>query len=202
MPGPLCGGTPARYCEDMRLSVPFVQHAVTSAALWLSLALPAPAQDREAELLAQLRAAETPHAAALVEREIEALWSQSGSAAIDLLLRRGQDALARGDWQAAIEHLTAAIDHDPTFAEAHAARAAAYYQIGLAGPAIDDLRAALTLNPNHWEAMKGLAVLLEEIGMRAEALEVWRRVTEINPQDAAAEMQAARLALELEGRSL
>jgi tetratricopeptide (TPR) repeat protein len=186
----------------MRLRAPFVQCAVASVAALLSLSLPAWAEGREAELLAQLRAADTPYAAALVAREIEALWSRSGSAAIDLLLQRGQEALERGDRIAAIEHLTAAIDHDPTFAEPYAARAAAYYLSGHVGPAIDDLREALVLNPHHWEAMKGLAAVLEELGRKEEALEVWRRVTEINPQDSVAETQAARLALQLEGRAL
>ena len=83
------------------------------------------------------------------------------SAAIDLLLRRGQDALEAGDAPAAIEHLTAAIDHAPDFAEAYAARAGAYYLTNRAGPAIDDLRQALVLNPHHWEALSGFAIVLE-----------------------------------------
>ncbi|NAZ35494.1 hypothetical protein GT358_01525 [Rubellimicrobium sp. CFH 75288] len=152
--------------------------------------------------MARLAAAPDPDAARRIESELAALWSRSGSPALDLLLRRGQDALKAGEAAAAVEHLTAAIDHDPTFAEAYVARAAGFYLLNQPGPALDDLREALVLNPHHWEAMKGFALLLEEIGRPEAALEVWRRVTEINPQDAIARSSADRLALSLEGRAI
>ncbi|WP_440227336.1 hypothetical protein, partial [Escherichia coli] len=90
-----------------------------------------------------------------VETELSNLWSQSGSPAVDLLLRRGQDALEAGAPEVAVEHFTAAIDHAPAFAEGYAGRAAAYYLTGRVGPAIDDLRAALVLEPRHIAALQG-----------------------------------------------
>jgi tetratricopeptide (TPR) repeat protein len=178
--------------------------AALLAAVWFStplLAQEAP-EDREADLLQQLRAAEDPHAASLIETELSTLWSRSGSAAIDLLLRRGQDALEAGDPEAAIEHLTAAIDHAPDFAEAYVARASAYYLTNRAGPALDDIRQALVLNPNQWQALGGFAALLEEIGREEDALEVWRRVHEMNPQEPQAAAAVDRLELALQGRTL
>lgn len=165
----------------------------------------APAQtpeEREADLLRQLASAEDPGAAALIEGELKGLWTRSGSAAVDLLWRRGQDALEAGDPQAAIEHLTAALDWAPDFAEAYVARAAAYYLTNRAGPAIDDLRQALVLNPHHWEAMSGFAILLEEMGREEDALEVWRQVHEMNPQNPAAQASVDRLERLLQGRTL
>ena len=176
--------------------------AAALAGVWFSAPLAAQDADREADLLAQLAEAETPEAAALIEGEIRGLWSRSGSAAIDLLVRRGQDALGAGAPEVAIEHFTAAVDHDPAFAEARAGRAAAYYLTGRIGPALDDLRSALVLNPNHFEALKGFAVLLEELDRPGDALEVWRRVADMNPQDAQAAEASERLALSLEGRAL
>jgi hypothetical protein len=61
-----------------------------------------------------------------VERQIIGEWSKSGSAAMDLLLQRGRDALQEGDHEAAIEHLTALVDHAPDFAEGWHARATAF----------------------------------------------------------------------------
>jgi tetratricopeptide (TPR) repeat protein len=174
------------------------------AAVWFSAPLhaqQAPAE-READLLAQLREAEDPHAASLIESELSTLWSRSGSAAIDLLLRRGQDAMEAGDPEAAIEHLTAAIDYAPDFAEAYVARASAYYLTNRAGPALDDLRQALVLNPNQWQALGGFAALLEEIGREDDALEVWRRVHEMHPQEPQAAAAVNRLELALQGRTL
>ena len=159
-------------------------------------------EEREADLLGQLAQAPDPHAAALIETELRGIWSRSGSAAVDLLWKRGRDALEGGDPEAAIEHFTAAIDHAPDFAEPYVGRAAAYYLTSRTGPAIDDLREALVLNPHHWEAMQGFAVLLEEMGREADALEVWRRVHEMHPQNPEAKAAVDRLGMLLGGRTL
>ena len=157
---------------------------------------------READLLRQLREAESPHAAGLVLAELHGLWSRSGSAAIDLLMRRGQDALEAGDALAAVEHFTAAADHAPGFAGAYAGRASALYQTGRVGPAIDDLREALALNPEDLDSLTGFAVILEELGRPEDALEVWARVADMNPQDEAAADAVARLQTAIEGLAL
>ncbi len=159
-------------------------------------------EEREADLLRQLAEATDPHAASLIETELRGLWSRSGSAAVDLLWRRGMDALEAGAPDEAIEHLTAAIDWAPDFAEAYVARAGAYYLTNRAGPALDDLRQALALNPRHWEALGGFAVLLEEMGREEDALEVWTQVHDMHPQNPEAQASVDRLRLQLEGRAL
>ncbi len=175
------------------------------AALAIGLAVVSPVQAQEddgvAGLFERLQAAspeQTPELAA----EIRAAWSRSGSAAIDLLVERGREALGAGDRQAAIEHLTAALDHAPGFAEAHVLRANAYYLAGLTGPAIDDLRRALDSEPRHFGALQGFAALLEEIGRPEDAREVWGRVLALMPQDARAIEAARRLDIMLGGRTL
>ena len=159
-------------------------------------------EEREADLLRQLAEAPDEHAAGLIETELRGLWSRSGSAAVDLLWKRGQDAMQAGAPDRAIEHFTAAIDWAPDFAEAYVGRAGAYYLTNRAGPAIEDLRQALALNPNQWEAMGGFAALLEEIGREDDALEVWRKVHDMNPQNPEAQASVDRLELALEGRTL
>jgi tetratricopeptide (TPR) repeat protein len=154
------------------------------------------------DLFGQLATAETPEAAARIENEIYLEWSKSGSAAIDLLLRRGQDAIDAGESVLAAEHFTAAIDHAPDFAEAYHGRATAYYLSGQLGPALDDLRQTLVLNPRHFPAMRGFAIILEELGREEQALEVYRKVQDINPEDTAVGEAVARLELALEGRAL
>ena len=174
------------------------------AALVASVGISLPAladQARIDDLLRQLAEAEEPQAERIAA-ELQNEWAKSGSAAIDLLLRRGQDALEEGAPEVAAEHLTAAIDHDPGFAEAYARRAAAYYQLGLVGPALDDLRQALVLNPDNFIALRGFGVLLEEMGRSEDALEVLERVLAAYPADSDTAEAVRRLSLALEGQSL
>lgn len=155
-----------------------------------------------ADLFAQLAEAETEDAGHRIEQVIIAEWSKSGSAAIDLLLQRGQEALNAGEAVLAAEHFTAAIDHDPTFAEAWHGRATAYYLSGQIGPALDDLRQTLILNPQHFGAMEGFAIMLEEMERPEDALDVWRQILAIHPTHAGANEAIARLELALGGRTL
>src|SRR5690606_3470319 len=92
----------------------------------------------------------------LAEADILREWSKSGSPAMDLLLKRGREAMEAGDLKAAIEHLTALTDHAPEFAEGWNARATAYFLAGAFGPSVDDIRHTLALNPRHFGALAGL----------------------------------------------
>lgn len=137
-----------------------------------------------------------------IENRIWEEWSRSGSAAMDLLLERGREALQAGDVDVAIEHFTALIDHAPEFAEAYNARATAYFQAGLYGPSLDDIRETLALNPRHFGAMSGLAMILEEIGETDGALEAWRAVEALNPARPGVREAIRRLEGQVEGTSL
>jgi Tfp pilus assembly protein PilF len=182
------------------------RHINTTLALIVAawgFSMPAAAEgDRVEDLFRQLAGAETVDAGQRVASAIIEEWSKSGSAAIDLLLQRGEMALEAGDAVGAAGHFTAAIDHDPAFAEAWHGRATAYYLTGQIGPAIDDLRQALVLNPRHFGAMEGFAIILEELGRPEQAYEVWKRVAELYPTNPAATEAITRLELALEGQTL
>lgn len=150
------------------------------------------------ERLAEAEAGEVSR----IEDEIITEWSKSGSAAMDLLLRRGEDAIEDGMPEVAVEHFTALVDHAPDFAEGYHGRATAYYQLGLYGPAIDDLRQALVLEPRHFGAMTGVAVVLEELGRPEDALEVWQQVAAFAPADAEVAGVIERLQTQLAGEAL
>jgi len=137
-----------------------------------------------------------------IEQQIFDEWSKSGSAAMDLLWRRGKDALDEGAPDVALEHFTALIDHAPRFAEGYYGRASAYFTLGRVGPALDDIRQTLALNPRHFEAMRGLAVIMEEFDRPRDAQELYQLVLEINPQSAETQDALARIELQLEGQAL
>ncbi len=152
--------------------------AVAAFIFTLSMATgPLSAQDDPVEsLMDQLAQAEDEQAAGRLERQLRQEWSKSGSATIDLLLKRGQDALDVDDVEVALEHLTALTDHAPDFAEGWHTLALAYYREEKFGPAADALERTLALNPNHFGAMRGLGAILEQVDKPHLAYDAYSRV--------------------------
>lgn len=178
-----------------------LKRIVAALLAMLLLALPAWAQQSEETLLEQLRNAEEAEAQRL-DRELSIVWSRSGSAAMDLLMKRGREALEDEETQKAIEHLTALTDHAPDFAEGWHLRATAYYRAGLYGPALDDLQRALALNPNNYNALFGLGVMLQEFGEEALAAEAFHQVLALNPHHENAKTALKQLGTSGLGQSL
>jgi tetratricopeptide (TPR) repeat protein len=137
-----------------------------------------------------------------ITEEIWIEWSKSGSAAMDLLLERGRDAMMAGDIEAAIEHFSALIDHAPEFAEGYNARATAYYQIGDLGPSVADIARTLELNPRHFGALSGLAMIFEEIERPDRALEAYKAAIAVNPHLTEVNEAIIRLESDLAGQDL
>ena len=129
-------------------------------------------------------------------------WSKSGSPAMDLLLKRGRDAMNAGQPGLAIEHLTALIDHAPDFAEGYNARATAYFQTGDLGPSVADIARTLTLNPRHFGALSGLGMIFEALDQPEKALEVYKAALAINPHLAQVEASVKRLDISVGGQDL
>jgi len=137
-----------------------------------------------------------------VEDRIWDAWSQSGSAAMDLLLERGREAIDDGEHAAAIEHLTALIENAPEFAEGWNARATAFFHADLYGPALADIARVLTLEPRHFAALAGLGRILEETGNLERALEAYRKAAAIHPRRPDLRGAVERLEAELQGKSV
>lgn len=143
-----------------------------------------------------------PRAARRIEREIWNAWSKSGSASADLLLQRGREATREGKLDAAIDHLTALVDHAPDFAEGWNARATAYFRAGLYGPSVADIAEVLRREPRHFGALAGFGAILEATGREAEALEVYRAALAIHPHLGGIGDAVARLELRRSGQDL
>lgn len=153
------------------------------------------------ELFTRLLTADAEEAGR-IETEIWIEWRKSGSPALDLLLQRGIDAMELGDFDQAIEHFTAVIDHDPDFAEGWNARATAFFYRGDFGPSLADIGQVLTRNPRHFGALSGLAMILEASGKPERALEAYRAALAIHPHLAGALESVERLETEAEGQEL
>ncbi|MCY4305625.1 MAG: hypothetical protein OXC62_12750 [Aestuariivita sp.] len=163
---------------------------------------PANTQRDEIVLLQSLAEATSSSEASKFDRELQAIWSKSGSSAMDLLLRRGQDALERGEYSLALQHLTALVDHAPTFAEGWHLRAKAFFNAELIGPAISDMEQSLELNPNNYHAIFGLAMILEGIGKNNEAFKGYSVVKKMHPNHENIDDALKRLESQINGISL
>lgn len=152
----------------------------------------APARAGETELLEALRTAPESEAKRL-ERELALIWDSSGSPAMDLLLKRGREAMEAENTERAIEHFSALTDHAPEFAEGWHARATAFFRAGKYGPALDSLERALSLNPNQYDAIFGLGVMFQEFGDLDRAARAYSQVLELHPHHKNAKAALERL---------
>jgi tetratricopeptide (TPR) repeat protein len=191
-----------RYFSVMKARVFFHNRVVAAFMLLFVLVPPAAAQTDQLDALFDRLKEADPASAQRIEGEIWTEWSKSGSAAMDLLLQRGKDAMAAGDFPAAIEHLTALTDHAPDFAEGYNARATAYFQAGQLGPSIEDIARTLTLNPRHFGALSGLGMIFEDLGRPEKALEVYKAALAIHPHLPGVLDAVQRLETETGGRNL
>ncbi|WGW02305.1 tetratricopeptide repeat protein [Tropicibacter oceani] len=176
--------------------------AAFAALVMISLPVGVSAESRAEDLLQRLQQAEDATAAARLERQIIDEWSKSGSPAMDLLLKRGNDALEVEKIDEAIEHFRALTDHAPDFAEGWHGLALAYYQDNAFGPAMDALERVLALNPHHFAALRGVGAVHEQTGHAALAYEVYERVLEIRPHDEDVLEALKRLEREVRGVTL
>lgn len=155
----------------------------------------------EAELLRQLAVA-TSQQSIGIDRQLQALWSQSGSASADLLLERGREALDDGDIEAALDHLTALTDHAPDFAEGWHLRASVFFGQERFGMAAADLEHALSLNPNNYEAIYGLGLIFEILDQPGKAYDAYSRALAIHPHHEEVTNAVNRLKPQVTGKAL
>lgn len=116
-----------------------------------------------------------------VERQIDAIWSRSGSPAMDLLLKRGNDAMEAEDYPTAIEHFSALVELAPDFAEGWNARATAFFLLGEYSLSMSDIEHVLVLEPRHFGALSGLGFMFEAMDEPSMALRAFEAVHALNP---------------------
>ena len=185
----------------MRDPFRYLNHTVAALLALVMFSLPAAGESRLDRLFSELVGA-APGEARRIAAEIELEWSQSGSPAMDLLLRRGEDALEAGDTGQAIEHLGAAIDHAPGFAEAWHLRSAAFFEQERYGLALADLAHVITLEPRHYNALYGMGVVFEKTGRPALAQDAFMRAHTIHPHHQAIGEALERVARKLGGTDI
>ena len=122
-----------------------------------------------------------PQDARRIAAEIQRAWGLSGSPAMDMLLKRGEDALNAKRFDEAIGHLTALTDHAPDFAHGWYMRAQAFFADERPGQALADLERALALEPRHFDAIYGLGAVMEVLDRPDLAYRAYAEADAIHP---------------------
>lgn len=129
------------------------------------------------------RLAEAPDADAgnLIAEEIWSVWLNSGSASVNLILRRGADAQTRSRNDMArvmYDHVT---ELEPDYAEGWARSSRLALEERDFARAAGEAVRALTLEPRHFYALWTLGNVLERLGRADDALDAYREANRLYP---------------------
>ena len=133
------------------------------------------------DLFKKLAEREEEEDAKLVAEEIMAIWIDSGSASVNLLLRRGSDASAKGNPKLARKMYNYAVDLSPDYAEAWARSSRLAFARKDYNRALNESLKTLTLEPRHVYTLWTLGNVFEALGRSDEALEAYREANRLYP---------------------
>lgn len=133
------------------------------------------------ELFETLKSTTDAETAKSAENDIIAIWHDSGSDTVDLLMRWTLDAAEEENYPLALDFLDRIVSMRPGFAEAWKQRANIHVLVGDYAKAIADIEQTLALEPRHFAAMSGLGLIMEAIGDRQRAMIAYRRALAIDP---------------------
>jgi tetratricopeptide (TPR) repeat protein len=138
-------------------------------------------EERLDKLFADLRRTTDEAKARRIASQINTLWSQSGSATVDLLMQWANAAMLERRYPSAIDFLNEAIALDPEYAEAWNRRATVYFLQKDYAHAMYDINRTLELEPRHYGALTGMAAILRLRGLKEQALKAYEQALIVYP---------------------
>lgn len=154
------------------------------------------------KLFDNLAKADSEEDANPIQSQIEALFLQSGSPTVDLLMTRSQSALKSGDTATARKVVDAVTKLAPDFAEGWHMRAQMQLASGDDTGAMISLQKTVALNPREFNALAHLADMLEDYGDKKGALSLYRKVQMLDPTNDDANRAVRKLSREVEGEKI
>ncbi|MEP4770685.1 MAG: tetratricopeptide repeat protein [Roseibium sp.] len=133
------------------------------------------------QLYAELSETADPATRERVTRKIRALWMNSGSDTVDVLMSRSGKAIQADNHALALDLLDVVVILKPSFAEGWNRRATVHYMREEFGRSLVDIERTLALEPRHWGALSGLAIIQRRLGFEADALATFKKALEIHP---------------------
>ncbi len=135
----------------------------------------------------------------LVAEEIWAIWLDSGSASVNMILRRGTAAEKKADIDLARRMYDHVTNLSPDYAEGWARSARLAYAQDELNRAYHEVKQALILEPRHFYALWTLGNIMEKLGRREAAYEAYQEASKLYPELEALKTRLLFLESELNG---
>jgi tetratricopeptide (TPR) repeat protein len=132
-------------------------------------------------LLESLKTETDPDAAGEMENAILALWLESESDTVDLLMQWTLKAMEEKQYPRALDFLDRIILLEPAYVEGWNKRATVYFLMDDYGQSIADIGKVLELEPRHFGALSGLGIMMRSIGDDDRAIAAFREALAIDP---------------------
>ncbi|XUM22731.1 tetratricopeptide repeat protein [Bradyrhizobium oligotrophicum S58] len=132
-------------------------------------------------LFGALKAAPDDVSAKHVEARIWAIWLQTPSDTVALLMARSKAAMDAKQNEVALKLLDSVIKLRPDYVEAWNRRATIYYLQNDYGRSLADIQQVLLREPRHFGALAGLGMIMQDLGEEKRALDAFRKALEVNP---------------------
>ncbi len=132
-------------------------------------------------LFARLKSAKDDADATRTEDAIIAIWLQSGSDTVDLLMSWSVEAIAKKNYAQALDILDRIVTLKPDYVEGWNKRATVYFLTDKFGASISDIEHVLVLEPRHFGALIGLGSIFRAIGDDKRAIAVYRQALALDP---------------------
>ena len=175
--------------------------------LILAAALAGPAMadqkdERLDSLFDALQAAGSPQEAQRAEQAIWGLWLESSSPTVDLLMKRGVQAMNEGQAEPALALFNAIVELAPDYAEGWNKRATLLYLMGRLEASVADCERTLKLEPRHFGALSGLGMIYVQLEDEEKAVAAYKRALAVNPQLLQVRVEVERLNKKIRGNRI
>jgi tetratricopeptide (TPR) repeat protein len=153
-------------------------------------------------LFGALKAAPDEASAKHVEGRIWALWLQTPSDTVALLMTRAKVAMDAQNPDVALKLLDAVIRLHPDYVEGWNRRATLYYLRNDYTRSLEDIEQVLAREPRHFGALAGLGMIMQDLGDDKRALDAFRRALAVNPHLDKVPELVKTLSEKVEGRDI
>ncbi|MGI9402687.1 MAG: hypothetical protein ACR2O0_15630 [Rhizobiaceae bacterium] len=160
------------------------------------------AEDPLEGLFAKLKSESKASSAGRIARQIVAIWTESGSDSIDLLMQWASEAMSKKKYTVAQDLLAHITVLRPEYAEGWNRRATLYFMMDDYGRSLADIEQVLLLEPRHFGALSGLAAILQKTRKHQRALDTWYKVLDLYPANRKAQKTVIELEEKLAGEGI
>ena len=153
-------------------------------------------------LFGALKAAPDEASAKHVEARIWAIWLQTPSDTVGLLMTRAKMAMEAQNSDVALKLLDSVVKLRPDYVEGWNRRATLYYLRNDYARSLADIEQVLAREPRHFGALAGLGMIMQELGDDKRALEAFRKALAVNPHLDKVPELVKTLSEKVEGRDI